>query len=156
MKPHIREVVTSARSKIAFLVTLVLLLAALAQPVAATTYISAEPIPTQDVVGQNTLDLIEGVGYSNLELWSNRLLNDCNVVQSVIDVLAANGAISTVNSINTKFRVAAGGIEAVTNPSFVSTVEDSGPNAVSAGDIDVLSNALGYVLSQGDGSFQSR
>jgi hypothetical protein len=149
MKTQIHEGITRTRSKIAFLVTIVLLLATLVQPVAATTYISAEPIPTQDVVGQNTLDLIEGIGYSNLELWSNRLLNDCNVVQSVIDVLAANGAISTVNSINTKFRVAAGGFEAVTNPSFVSTVQDSGPNAVSAADIDVLSNALGYVLSQG-------
>jgi hypothetical protein len=149
MKSPINEVITKTRSKISLLVSLVLLITILAQPVAATTYISSEPIPTQDVVGQNALDLIEGIGYSNLEIWSNRLLNDCNVVQSVIDVLAANGAISTVNSINTKFRVAAGGFEAVTNPSFVFTVQDSGPNAVSAADITVLSNALGYVLSQG-------
>ena len=149
MKTQINEIVTTTRSNPRCLRPIVLLVATLVQPVAATTHISAEPIPTQDVVGQNALDLIEGIGYSNLELWSNRLLNDCNVVQSVIDVLAANGAISTVNSINTKFLVAAGGFEAVTNPSFVFTVQDSGPNAASAADIDVLSNALGYVLSQG-------
>ena len=149
MKNRINEIITKTRSKLACMVTIVLLVATLVQPVAATTYISAEPIPTQDVVGQNALDLIEGIGYLNLDLWSNRLLNDCNVVQNVIDVLAANGAISTVNSSNTKFRVAAGGFEAVTNPSFVFTVEDSGSSAASAADIDVLSNALGYVLSQG-------
>jgi hypothetical protein len=149
MKNQINDIITKTRSKLACLVTIVLLVATLAQPVAATTYISAEPIPTQDVVGQSALDLIEGIGYSNLELWSNRLLNDCNVVQSVIDVLAANGAISTVNSSNTRFQVAAGGFEAVTNPSFVFTVQDSGLNGVSAADVNVLSNALGYVLSQG-------
>jgi len=67
----------------------------------------------------------------------------------VIDTLASNGAISTVNPGNTRFLVAAGGFEAITNPSYVFTVQDSGPNAVSAMDIDVLDNALGYVLSQG-------
>ena len=64
-------------------------------------------------------------------------------------MLASNGAISTVNSGNTKFLVAAGGFEAVTDPSYVFTVQDSGPNAASATDIDVLDNALGYVLNQG-------
>ena len=149
MTNQITSLIDKTRSKLACLVAIVLIVAALAQPVAATTYISAEPIPTQDVVGQNALDLIESIGYSNLEIWSNRLLNDCNVVQEVINALAANGAITTVNSSNTRFRVAAGGFEAVTNPSFVFTVQDSGPNAVSAADVDVLSNALGYVLSQG-------
>ena len=115
----------------------------------ATTYISVEPIPNRDVVGQDALAKILSVGYPNLELWSNRLLNDCGIVQKVIDVLASNGAISTVNPGNTSFRVAAGGFEAVTNPSYVFTVQDSGPNAVSAADIDVLDNALGYVLNQG-------
>src|SRR5262245_33161270 len=128
MTMQITEVIDKTRSKISWLVAIVLLVATLAQPVAATSYISAEPIPTQDVVGQSTLDLIEGIGYSNLETWSNRLLNDCNVVQNVINLLAANGAITTINSSNTRFRVAAGGFEAVTNPSFVFTVQDTGPN----------------------------
>jgi hypothetical protein len=132
---QLSELITKTGSKIARLVTIALLVAVLAQQVAATTYISAEPIPNQDVVGQNALDLIESVGYSNLELWSNRLLNQCNVVQNVIDVLTSNGAITTINSSNTRFRVAAGGFEGVTNPSFVFTVEDSGPDAASAADV---------------------
>jgi len=45
--------------------------------------------------------------------------------------------------------VAAGGFEAVTNPSFVFTVRDSGRRSASAADINVLDNALGYVFSQG-------
>jgi hypothetical protein len=129
---------------IALLVTILLF-----QPVTATTYISVEPIPSGDVVGENALDMIQTVSYPNLELWSNRLLNDCGIVQSVIDTLASNGAISTVNSGNIRFLVAAGGFEAVTDPSYVFTVRDSGPDAVSAIDIDTLDNALGYVLNQG-------
>ena len=140
---------TKTRSKISCVAIIVLLFTTLgAHSVTATTYISAEPIPSRDVVGQNALALILSVGYPNLELWSNRLLNDCNIVQNVIDVLASNGAISTVNLGNTSFRVAAGGFEGITDPSYVFTVQDSGPNAVSAADIDVLDNALGYVLNQ--------
>ncbi len=140
---------TKSRSKISCFATIVLLVATLgAHSVTATTYISAEPIPSRDVVGQNALSMILSVGYPNLELWSNRLLNDCNIVQNVIDVLASNGAISTVNPGNTSFRVAAGGFEGITDPSYVFTVQDSGPNAVSAADVGVLDNALGYVLNQ--------
>ena len=119
-----------------------------AHSLVATTYISAEPIPSRDVVGQNALTTILSTGYPNLERWSDRLLNDCGIVQKVIDVLTANGAISTVNSGNTSFRVAAGGFESVTDPSFVATVQDSGRNPVSEEDVDVLDNALGYVLNQ--------
>jgi hypothetical protein len=140
---------TKRRNLVSRLITIILLGVPLTQPVTATTYISAEPIPSEDVVGQNALDLILSAGYSNLELWSNRLLNDCHIVQNVIDVLTANGAISTINSSNARVRVAAGGFEGVTDPSFVFTVQDSGPNAASAADITVLDNALGYVLNQG-------
>src|SRR5215510_1396365 len=142
--------ITKSRYKISCFSIIVLLVATLlVHPVTATTYISVEPIPNRDVVGESALARILTVGYPNLELWSNRLLNDCGIVQNVIDALTSNGAISTVNSGNTRFLVAAGGFEAVTNPSFVFTVQDSGPNAVSAADIDVLDNALGYVLNQG-------
>ena len=143
------ERITKSRSRISRLVTILLLAVTLGvHPVKATTYISVEPIPSRDVVGQNALATILSAGYPNLERWSNRLLNDCNIVQNVIDVLASNGAISTVNSGNTRFLVAAGGFEAVTDPSYVFTVQDSGPNAVRAADVDVLDNALGYVLNQ--------
>jgi hypothetical protein len=117
--------------------------------VRATTYISVEPIPSRDVVGQDALARILSVGYPHLEQWSNQLLNECGIVHEVINALASHGAISTVHAGNTSVRVAAGGFEAVTNPSYVFTVRDSGPDAVSEADVDVLDNALGYVLNQG-------
>jgi len=150
MRKQMNGTITKSRSKISCLATIVLLAITLrAHQVTATTYISVEPVPSEDVVGQNALDRILTAGYPNLELWSSRLLSDCGIVQNVIDALASNGAISTVNAGNTRFLVAAGGFEAVTNPTYVFTVQDSGPNAVSAADIDVLDNALGYVLNQG-------
>jgi hypothetical protein len=150
MRKRMNGTITKSRSRISCLATIVLLAITLcARQVTATTYISVEPIPSRDVVGQNALDRILTVGYPNLELWSSRLLSDCGIVQNVIDALTSNGAISTVNTSNTRFLVAAGGFEAVTNPAYVFTVRDSGPNAVSAVDIDVLDNALGYVLNQG-------
>jgi hypothetical protein len=140
----IRSITKRRRQFFPCLIASVLLTTTLA--VHATTYISVAPIPSRDVVGQDALDKILGVGYTNLELWSNRLLNDCGIVQEVIDVLAAHGAISTVHpGTNTSFRVGAGGFEAVTNPSYVFTVQD----LVSEADVDVLDNALGYVLNQG-------
>ena len=113
-----------------------------AHSLAAITYMSVEPIPNRDVVGEDALATIRSAGYPNLELWSQRPLDDCSIVQNVIDVLTANGAISTVNSLNTSFRVAAGGFQSVTNPSFVATILDSGDDPVSEEDVDVLSNAL--------------
>ncbi len=149
MRKQLNGKLTKRRSKISFFAIIVLLASMLgAHPVTATTYISVEPIPSRDVVGQNALDMILSAGYPNLELWSNRLLSDCHIVQNVIDVLASNGAISTVNSGNTRFLVAAGGFEAITDPSYVFTVQDSGSNAASSADINVLDNALGYVLNQ--------
>jgi hypothetical protein len=146
-----RSITKSRRKFFPCLIAGVLLTATLAvHAVTGTTYISVEPIPSRDVVGQVALAKILSVGYPNLELWSNRLLNDCGIVQEVIDVLASHGAISTVHpGNNTSVRVAAGGFEAVTDPSYVFTVQDSGPDAVSEADVDVLDNALGYVLNQG-------
>jgi hypothetical protein len=131
-----------------------LLVATLGAPSAfATTYISAEPIPTGNIVGAANLAKIESIGYAKLERWSQRLLDDCHIVEQTIDVLASHHAISTVNAINTKLVVAAGGYEAVTHPSYVFTVRDAGPGAVSAGDINVLGNALGYVMNQDGTAF---
>ncbi|MET0168458.1 MAG: hypothetical protein ABW318_26135 [Vicinamibacterales bacterium] len=149
MKQMSKHITTSRRKFFPCLIAAVLLATTLA--VRATTYISVEPIPSRDVVGQVALAKILSVGYPNLEQWSNRLLNECGIVQEVIDVLAPHGAISTVDTSstgNTRFRVAAGGFEGNTNPSYVFTVEDSGPDAVSEADVDVVSNALGYVLNQ--------
>lgn len=128
-----------------------LLLAVLiaANPALATTYISAEPIPTADVIGAANLAKLESIGFANLERWSNRVLNQCGLVDQTIEALTATRAIRTVTTSNTDVVVGAGGFEGVTHPSFVFTLQDSGAGAVSAADISVLSNALGYVLSQG-------
>lgn len=121
-------------------------------PVAAQTYISAEPIPSPVIVGAGNLASIESLDYATRALWSERLLG-CRMVQNVIDVLAENGAISTVHAANTTYRVAAGGFQGVTDPSYVFTMVDAGPFAASQSDIFVLDNALGYALNQ-DGTAQ--
>jgi hypothetical protein len=119
------------------------------QAVSATTYISVEPIPNRDVVGEENLARLRSIGDGNLERWSQRLLSECLAVDNVIDALSAHGAITSVSPANTRFVVAAGGFEGVTNPAFVFTVQDTGAASASAADVDVLSNALGYVLNQG-------
>jgi hypothetical protein len=119
-----------------------------AHTVSATTFMSVEPIPSGDVVGQTNLDRIRSIGFENLELWAQRLLDDCDVVDDVIDVLLDNEAITTVTSTNTRFVVGSGGFEGATNPSYVFTIDDSGAGSVSEADVDVLSNAMGYVLNQ--------
>ena len=115
----------------------------------AVTYMSIETVPNRDVVGEEIVVTIRSIGYANLERWSQRLLNECRVADAVIEALTANAAISSVTSTNTRVVVAAGGFEGGTNPSFVFTVKDSGAAAVTEADVDVLGNALGYVLSQG-------
>ena len=137
-----------ARHTVGQIVTAVLLTAV--QTLSATTYMSVEPIPNRDVVGDNNLILLRSIGYSRLERWSQRLLSECLVVDSVIAALSAHGAIKSVTATNTHFVVAAGGFEGATNPSYVFTVQDSGPGAASAADVNVLDNALGYVLNQGE------
>jgi hypothetical protein len=115
----------------------------------ATTYMSVEPVPNEHVVGTENLALIRGIGYNNLEKWSGLYLSQCLAVDSVVAALTAHGAITTVTSNNTRFVVAAGGFEGATNPSYVATVDDVEPGAASMRDVNVLDNALGYVLNQG-------
>jgi hypothetical protein len=117
--------------------------------VSAITYMSIETVPNRDVVGEDDVVRIRSIGYANLERWSQRLLDECRVVDSVIDALTATRTISSVTSTNTRVVVAAGGFEGGTNPSFVFTVKDSGADSVTEADVNVLGNALGYVLSQG-------
>jgi hypothetical protein len=150
MKSKLRADRTENRCKFYVFAWMVLAAATVGiSPVIAQTYISAEPIPSQDIVGEANLASIESIGYPNLELWSNRLLYDCRIVQNVIDLLSDYRAISTVISGNTTYLVAAGGFQGVTDPSYVFTMLDSGPIAVSQSDVWVLDNALGYVLNQG-------
>ncbi len=143
MRTSLRHVTTRT---IGCLVAFLLLSAQIAS---ATTYMSVEPVPNKDVVGENDLATIRSIGYANLERWSQLLLRQCRVVDSVIDTLTANAAISSVTVTNTQAVVAAGGFEGGTNPSFVFTIRDTGAGAATQTDVNVLDNALGYVLSQG-------
>ena len=40
--------------------------------VSATTYMSVEPIPNRDVIGEGNLASLRSIGYGNLERWSQR------------------------------------------------------------------------------------
>ena len=111
----------------------------------ANTYGSVEPIANPDVIDTTPL---RNQPLRVREAFATRLLQ-CGVVGQVVDVLSATRAIKTINNLNTSFSVGAGGFAGATNPSYVYTVIDSGPNAASVDDIKVLTDSLGYVLSQG-------
>ena len=125
---------------------LALLLAAISA--FAQTYISAEPIPSGDVIGPANLTKIRSIGFQNLQMWSQRLLTDCRIVEDTMNVLSNNNWISTVTPVNSRFTLAAGGFEGVTNPTYVLTIANSGPTGAAAVDVHMLNNALGYVLNQ--------
>ena len=42
----------------------------------AITYMSVEPVPNVNIVGEADLATIRSIGYANLERWSQRLLNE--------------------------------------------------------------------------------
>ena len=111
----------------------------------ANTYGSVEPIANPAVIDTSAL---RDTGLDVREAFAARAL-ECGVVDDVIRALSKSGAITTINDLNTHFQVAAGGFAGATNPAYAYTVIDSGPNAASIADIKVLTDSLGYVLSQG-------
>jgi hypothetical protein len=111
----------------------------------ANTFGSVEPIANPAVIDTQPL---RDQGLDVREAFAERLLQ-CGVVDQVIDALSSEGAITTINDLNTRFEVAGGGFAGSTNPAYVYTAIDSAPNAASHGDIKVLTDSLGYVLSQG-------
>lgn len=118
---------------------------ALGSPVLATTYGSVEPIATPDVIDTGILR------DQRLEVraaFAERLLQ-CGIVEQVIDVLRSSKSIKTINGLNIHFEVGAGGFAGASNPSFVYTVIDSGPNAATHDDVRIVTDGLGFVLSQG-------
>lgn len=112
--------------------------------VQANKYGSVEPIANPAVIDTTPL---RDQPLRVREAFASRLLQ-CGIVNQVIDVLQSTHAITTVNSLNTSFAVGAGGFAGFTNPSFVYTVIDNGPNAASVGDVKILTDSLGYVMSQ--------
>ena len=111
----------------------------------ANTYGSVEPVANPAVIDTEPLRLRS---LAIREAFAERLFH-CGIVQDVLYVLNATGAISSINSLNTNFEVTAGGFQGNTNPAYAYTVVDSGPNAATFEDIGVMTDALGYVLSQG-------
>jgi hypothetical protein len=113
----------------------------------ANTYGSVEAIANRTVIDTTAL---QQQPLRIREAFVTRLFQ-CGIVNQVVDVLSSTGAVTTINDLNTHFAVGAGGFAGETNPAFVYTVIDSGPNAASRRDIKVLTNSLGYVLSQNSG-----
>ena len=111
----------------------------------ASTYGSVEPIATPDVIDTG---LLKAQRLDVRAAFAERLLQ-CGIVDEVIAVLVSTRSITTINGLNTHIEVGAGGFFGETNPSYVFTIIDSGPNAASHADIKVLTDSLGYVLSQG-------
>jgi hypothetical protein len=117
---------------------------ALCATLKANTYGSVEPLANPAVIDTNPL---RDQPLRVREAFANRLFQ-CGIVSRVVEALSATGAITTINDLNTHFAVGAGGFAGSTNPSFVYTVIDDGPNRASIDDIKVLTDSLGYVLSQ--------
>ncbi len=111
----------------------------------ANTYGSVEPLANDAVIDTSAL---RAQPLRVREAFASRLLQ-CGIVRSVVDVLSDAGAITTINTLNTQFSVGAGGFAGSTNPSFVYTIIDEGPNGASVDDIRMLTDSLGYVMSQG-------
>ncbi len=117
----------------------------LAQTSAANTYASVEPIPNPAVIDTGAL---RDQSLRVRAEFAERLLS-CGIVDRVLNALSASRAISTINPLNAHFEVGAGGFFGNTNPAFVYTLIDDGPNAASQADVKILTDSLGYVLSQG-------
>ena len=125
-------------------VVAVVLSFALCATLKANTYGSVEPLANPAVIDTSPL---RDQPLRVREAFANRLLQ-CGIVNRVVEALSSTGAITTINDLNTHFAVGAGGFAGSTNPSFVYTVIDDGPNRASIGDIKVLTDSLGYVMSQ--------
>ena len=111
----------------------------------ANTYGSVEPVANPAVLDTS---LLRDQGLRVRTAFAERLLS-CGTLDRVMDALTQNGAISTIGALNTHFEVGAGGFMGSTNPAFVYTVIDNGPGGASQTDVKVLTDSLGYVLSQG-------
>ncbi len=109
------------------------------------TYGSVEAIPNPAVVDTQPL---RGQTLAVREAFVERILA-CGYVDRVLDALTDTDAISTIDDDNSVFAVGAGGFNGRTTASIVYTVVGSGPDAATASDVEVLTNSLGYVFSQG-------
>ena len=130
--------------KVTARVVTALLFFSLCTTVQANKYGSVEPIANPAVIDTGPLT---DQPLEFREAFARQLLQ-CGIVSQVVDALTSTGAVTTINDLNTSFAVGAGGFAGFTNPSFVYTIIDEGPNGASTGDVRVLTDSLGYVLSQ--------
>lgn len=138
---------TDVSKRVVTIVTTTVLSLAVAGGVQAQTYGSVEPIANGAVLDTGPLrDQSLAVRFA----FAERLLQ-CGIVGHVFGVLSSTGSVTTIDALNTHLEVGAGGFAGATNPSFVYTVVDGGPNAATHRDIRTLTDSLGYVLSQGSG-----
>ncbi|MDH4279640.1 MAG: hypothetical protein OEW83_16330 [Acidimicrobiia bacterium] len=114
-------------------------------PVDDNTYGSVEPVPNPAIIDTTP---IRDLSLTTREALADRILA-CGVVDDVITALTETGAISTITASNSIFDVSAGGFAGSTSPAIVYTMTDSGPGAASHDDIEILTDSLGYVFSQG-------
>jgi hypothetical protein len=105
---------------------------------------SVEPFASDAVVD---IGLLEAQSLDVRIAFAERLLR-CGVVDQVEDLLSAEHVTRTISDRNTHFQIAAGGFAGGSNPTYAFTVVDSGANAASHQDIKLLTDSLGYVLSQ--------
>jgi hypothetical protein len=103
------------------------------EPIASTAVVNIEPFLEQDLRVRAA--------------FSERLLA-CGIVDDVERVLARERVTTTVSDRNTRFRLSAGGFAGTTNPTYAFRLTDTGPNAVSHADIQVLTDSLGFAMSQ--------
>jgi len=122
-----------------------ILSSSLATGALASTFGSVEPIANPAVIDTRPL---RDQPLAVRAAFAERLFQ-CGIVDQVIQVLSSTHAISTINGLNTRFQVGAGGFNGHTNPAYVYTVIDSGPNAASLDDVKIMTDSLGYVMSQG-------
>ena len=111
----------------------------------AETLGSVEPIANEAVLE------IAPLSAQDLDVraaFAERLLA-CGIVDDVVQLLALEHVTTTINRRNTRFEVAGGGFAGDSNPTYAYTVTDSGANAASHADIRLLTDSLGYALSQG-------
>jgi hypothetical protein len=130
--------------KTATISTAIVLCLTVSSPALATTYGSVEPIATPDVINTSVL---KAQRLDVRAAFAERLLQ-CGIVEEVVGVLVSNKSITTINGLNAHIELGAGGFFGETNPSYVFTIIDSGPNAATHDDIKVLTDSLAYVMSQ--------
>jgi hypothetical protein len=110
----------------------------------AETIASVEPIASASVV--DIMPFLE----HDLEVraaFAGRLLQ-CGIVDDVERVLSRARVTTTINDANTRFRLSAGGFAGNTNPTFAFSLDDRGRNAASHADIQLLTDSLGFAMSQ--------